>query len=831
MTPDFQKEFSSPLRDARQSSFDFGTPSEPSGEETSLLHAENRRKEEKRGTPPPLETFKEKESKPPPVSPAPYYKDTTEKVTPEEAASERENRPLERIEGVGEKTAKRLEAMGLRDLSDFLLWLPTRYEDHTRIVPIANLQTGRDALICGVVHNTKIWGRNKRRQILVCSLRDASGEISLMYFNYAQYTRSKFPQGARMLCFGKVQERRPTDNQSSPLTMMHPVCKRVPGDEPPPLEKTLTPIYRAGEGVSQKLIRNLVSLALERKLSDFGDLLLAGTDSDEYATHLKKACMGKEISLEKAILTMHRPPPGESPLNVNGTAYRRLAFEELLAWQIAVRQARDDTGQQTACPMGPNLTEANLTEAGITGTNAQERPLLDNSPREKSLREKFLENLPFTPTSSQLNAIAEIDDDLAKSKPMMRLLQGDVGCGKTVVLAAAATACAEAGLQTAIMAPTELLSQQHMRTISEWLNPLGIETAWLSGAMPVAKRRTTLAAIANGSAKVICGTHALFSERVEYRSLGLVIMDEQHRFGVHHRLALLQKNKQDQTDPENAIVPHQLISTATPIPRSLAMTFYAGTDFTTIPEMPPGRQPVNTVMVESGRRAKVIERVAKVCGEGQQAYWVCPLIEESEAVESQAVTTVLEELKKAFQGAPAPLCAAGVHGRTKAKERDRIMSEFVAGKINVLVATTIVEVGVDVPGASLMIIENAERMGLAQLHQLRGRVGRRGGLPSHCVLLYRYTNNEVAMERLKTMKRTSDGFEIARKDLSLRGPGETFSVRQTGANGFRIANPERDFPLLESAREIALTLGKKDPEKAKRISERWVNRGPGYARV
>ena len=403
---------------------------------------------------------------------------------------------------------------------------------------------------------------------------------------------------------------------------------------------------------------------------------------------------------------------------------------------------------------------------------------------------------------------------------MMRLLQGDVGCGKTVVIAAAVAAAVQSGKQAAVMAPTELLAEQHMRTLSDWLEPLGVRLAWLSGGMPRAERRTFEAQLAGGDAQVGVGTHALFQEAVEYRALGLVVVDEQHRFGVHQRLRLVEKGQAD------AEIPHQLVTTATPIPRSLAMTFYAGLDISAIHDMPPGRTPVNTVLVSQQRRAEVVERVAAACRAGRQAYWVCPLIDESEHIESSAAEPTYKALSEALPGVRVGL----LHGRADAGQRDQVMAGFAAGKLGVLVATTVIEVGVDIPRASLMIVENAERMGLAQLHQLRGRVGR-GKEESHCVLMYRPPLGEIAKERLNMMRNSNDGFEIARKDLELRGAGEILGVRQTGALQFRVADLVRDGALAEPAGRIAESMLRRNAPEVEQLIRRWVGEGDRYAQV
>ena len=499
--------------------------------------------------------------------------------------------------------------------------------------------------------------------------------------------------------------------------------------------------------------------------------------------------------LHQALRTVHRPPKGmalETLLSGKHPARKRMALEEILAWHMGLRRMRE------------------------AGQRREAFPLTAHGP----LREGFLRRLPFQLTPGQRQAIEQVDGDLVRDIPMMRLLQGDVGCGKTVVIAAAVLAAIQSGRQAAIMAPTELLAEQHMRTLSDWLAPLGVRLAWLAGGMSRSERRVFEAELAGGDAQLAVGTHALFQEGVQYRSLGLVVVDEQHRFGVHQRLSLVEKGS------AGGQVPHQLVTTATPIPRSLAMTFYAGLDISAIRDMPPGRKPVNTALISQARRHEVIERVAAACGAGRQAYWVCPLIEESEYIESQAAEPTHRELSEALPGIRVGL----LHGRATPRERDRVMGEFAAGKLGVLVATTVIEVGVDIPKASLMIVENAERLGLAQLHQLRGRVGRGADL-SHCVLMYRSPLGEMARERLNTMRSTNDGFEIARKDLALRGAGEILGVRQTGALQFRVADLVRDGALAEPAQRIADEMLRTGGPEVQQLISRWVGEGHRYAGV
>ena len=672
--------------------------------------------------------------------------------------------------------AGKLERLGLRKVRDLLFLLPIRYEDRTRIHPIVDLAPGRRVQIEGVIASARvIMGR--RRSLLV-ALRDETAEIALRFFYFTRQQQAGLSAGTRLLCYGEVRQ------GPRGFEIVHPEYRRLREGEPAAVQDRLTPVYPTTENVTQPRLRRLTDHALEHALPDLPDLVPG---------HLLARFGFPE--LQEALRTVHRPPKGmdlETLLAGTHPARKRLALEEILAWHMGLRKMREADQQAPAVPL------------------AGDGPL----------RTDFLDRLPFEPTAGQRLAIGQIDADLARKTPMMRLLQGDVGCGKTVVIAAALLAAVQSGRQAAVMAPTELLAEQHMRTLSDWLAPLGVRLAWLAGGMPRSERRVFEAELAGGDAQVAVGTHALFQEGVQYRSLGLVVVDEQHRFGVHQRLSLVEKGA------DEGRVPHQLVTTATPIPRSLAMTFYAGLDISAIRDMPPGRQPVNTVLISQERRHEVIERVAAACASGRQAYWVCPLIEESEHIDSQAAEPTHRELSEALPDLRVGL----LHGRATSRERDQVMGEFAAGKLSVLVATTVIEVGVDVPGASLMIIENAERLGLAQLHQLRGRVGR-GADRSHCVLMYRPPLGEIARDRLNTLRNSNDGFEIARKDMALRGAGEILGVRQTGALQFRVADLVRDGELAEPAQRIADEMLRAGGPEVEQLIHRWVGEGGRYARV
>lgn len=686
------------------------------------------------------------------------------------------NPGLTTLPGIGPAMAEKLERLGARTVRDLLFLLPSRYEDRTRIQPIIAAQPGLRVQIEGVIARARVI--TGRRRSLLCVLRDPSAEITLRFFHFTRQQQASLRAGVRLLCYGEVRK------GPRGLEMVHPEYRRLGESEAAPVEDRLTPVYPATEGVTQRRLRKLTGYALQNVMADVPDLIPQ--------RHLSRLRLP---GLLEALRTVHRPPqemPLETLLSGQHPARRRLALEEILAWHLGLRRLRE-TGQQR--------------NAVALRTDGQ-------------LRRKFLAGLPFDLTAGQTRAIAEIDTDLRRRLPMMRLLQGDVGCGKTVVIAAAVLAAVQSGKQAAVMAPTELLAEQHMRTLSDWLEPLGVRLAWLAGGMPRAERRAFEAQLASGGAQVGVGTHALFQEAVGYQALGLVVVDEQHRFGVHQRLQLVEKGQED------AEVPHQLVTTATPIPRSLAMTFYAGLDISAIHDMPPGRRPVNTVLVSQEKRSRVIERVAAACRAGRQAYWVCPLIDESEHIESSAAEPTYRELSEALPGIRVGL----LHGRAGAGQREQVMAEFASGRLSVLVATTVIEVGVDIPRASLMIVENAERMGLAQLHQLRGRVGR-GAEDSHCVLMYRAPLGETARERLNTMRNSNDGFEIARKDLELRGAGEILGVRQTGALQFRVADLVRDGALTAPAQRIADDMLKHNPAEVEQLIRRWVGEGDRYAQV
>ena len=688
--------------------------------------------------------------------------------------------PIDRLKRVGPRLTERLAGLGLTSVQDLLFHLPSRYQDRTRLTPIAELIPGGEALVEGVVSAAEV-ALGRRRSLKVWLADGETRGLMLRFFHFSTAQREGLKPGTRLRCYGEVRQ----GPQS--LEIVHPEYQVLGAEAGPAVAEALTPIYPSTEGLHQATWRSLTDQALEwlgRGASLLPDLLPA-----EVTTPLGLP------DLAAAVAYLHRPPLTanlDELLLRRHPAFHRLAFEELVAHQVSLRRMREEQ-RRVAAPR-------------LTGDGA--------------LRGRLLAGLPFALTGAQQRVLAEIAADLEAPSPMLRLLQGDVGSGKTIVAALAALQAVEADHQVALMAPTELLGEQHLRNLSAWLAPLGLDPLWLAGRHKGRERAGLLAQIADGSARVIVGTHALFQEDVAFANLGLVIIDEQHRFGVHQRMRLREKGARD------GLAPHQLIMTATPIPRSLAMTVYADLDLSVIDELPPGRTPIATVAVSDARRDEVVERVRQACGEGRQAYWVCTLIEESEVLECQAAEETARQLAESLPGLRVGL----VHGRIKGPERDAVMRAFADADLDLLVATTVIEVGVDVPNASLMIIENPERLGLAQLHQLRGRVGR-GAQASFCVLLYRSPLAGQARERLDTLRRESSGFVIAQKDLEMRGPGEVLGTRQTGDLAFRVADPARDQSLLPAAQQAADLMLRDYPELVEPLIRRWLGRREDYGRV
>jgi len=686
--------------------------------------------------------------------------------------------PVAALKGVGPRTAERLARLGIRTAQDLLFHLPHRYEDRTRIVPIGALEPGSTATVVGEIELTQV--RFGRRRALVALLADGTGRLVLRFFHFTSAQQQALERGRRLHCYGEVR-RGPQG-----LEMVHPEHRVLAPGEPVEAEARLTPVYPTTEGLHQLTLRKLT-----------GEALAALAHPGALEDHLPAPLLERLDfpPLAAALELVHRPPR-EAALGeleaARHPAQRRLAFEELLAHHLALRVRRRLLEHQRAEPLpGPG-----------------------------ALSERFLAALPFRLTEAQARVVVEIRADLARPQPMHRLLQGDVGSGKTVVAALAALQAIEAERQVAVMAPTELLAEQHLASFRRWLEPLAVPIAWLSGRLAGRAREQALEAAREHRAALVVGTHALFQERVQFARLGLVIVDEQHRFGVHQRLALLTKGTRERLHP------HQLIMTATPIPRTLAMTAYADLDTSVIDELPPGRRPVETAVVPESRRAEVVARVHRACREGRQSYWVCTLIEESEALEAQAATDTAAALAEALPDVRVGLA----HGRMKAAEKEQTMARFRRGEVDLLVATTVIEVGVDVPNATLMIIENAERLGLAQLHQLRGRIGR-GAQKSACVLLYRGPLSAHARARLKVIRETTDGFEIARRDLELRGPGEVMGTRQAGLVELRIADLVRDQDLLDDVGRAASELLERHDQSVAPLIRRWVGDTVNYVEV
>lgn len=658
---------------------------------------------------------------------------------------------------------------------DALFILPARYEDRTRVTPLGALLAGQRAVAEGEVQLAEVVFR--RRRALLVRLFDGSGFLTLRFFHFSRAQREALARGVRLRCFGEVR-RGPQGPE-----MVHPEYRRV-ADAGEPLDARLTPIYPLTEGATQGRVRAAVERALRRLISSGVPELLPPA----LLASLRLP------PLRDALQFVHHPPQGASLADLAAgrhPAQRRLAFEELLAHQLSLQIIKRRIQSDGA----PALTDAQ----GLGG--------------------KLLRALPWPLTGAQQRVLADVDADLARTTPMVRLIQGDVGCGKTVVAAVAAARAVGSGGQAAFMAPTELLAEQHWRSLDAWFRPLGIAVALLTGSRPARTRRSALEAVASGEAPIAVGTHALFQEGVSFARLDLAIVDEQHRFGVQQRLALRDKRA-------DGAMPHQLIMTATPIPRTLAMTAHADLDVSVIDELPPGRTPVRTVVLAEEKRAQVVERIAAACRAGRQAYWVCPLIDQSEELEAQAA----EDTAAALVAALPEVRVGLVHGRMKGAAKERTMQEFKNGKLQLLVATTVIEVGVDVPNASLMIIENAERMGLAQLHQLRGRVGR-GSRESSCVLLYRGPLSEMARERLAAIRDSNDGFEIAQRDLQLRGPGELLGTRQTGLASLRVADLIRDADLLPQVRAAATRLLDENASSIAPLRARWIGAAETYGRV
>ena len=686
---------------------------------------------------------------------------------------------LLKLKGVGPKVAEKLQRLDIHNQDDLLFHLPLRYQDRSHIYPIGTLRAGMECQITGEVQLSEIkYGRGR---MLLCRISDGTGFITLRFFHFSNAQKNQLKRGVKILCFGEVRRGKVG------FEMAHPEYQFIKENEEIVLDENLSPIYPTTEGVHQLTLRNVMSQVIDKLKKD--DLQLPNLIPAEL---LKKH---NSPTLKEALLYIHNPPIDAQLEELSEGKHftqQSLIVEELLAHHLSMRQLRIEMQKEKA-------------------------PLLKSK---NNLIEHFLSALPFKLTAAQQRVVQDINFDLDQPSPMQRLVQGDVGSGKTVVAALAMLKAVESGYQAAIMAPTELLAEQHFQNFKIWLEPLGINVVWLSGKLKVAAKREALEKINSIDGHVVVGTHALFQDGVEFSKLGLIVVDEQHRFGVHQRLSLREKGNTKEG------YPHQLIMTATPIPRTLAMTAYADLDCSVIDELPPGRIPVETVVIPESKREAIVQRVEQACSEGRQIYWVCTLIEESETLQAQAAEDTATLLAEAL----ADVRVALVHGRMKSEQKEKVMSAFKAGEVDLLVATTVIEVGVDVPNASLMIIENAERLGLSQLHQLRGRVGR-GSQESACVLMYHGTLSGNARERLAIMRETNDGFEIARKDLEIRGPGEVLGTKQTGIMQMRIANLQRDQELVPQVAEMANQIFQHYPNCVEALIHRWIGQAKKYAVV
>lgn len=687
-------------------------------------------------------------------------------------------------------TLNKLAKLGIHHRSDLLLHLPLRYEDETHLAPIETAQPGETIQVQGEITHSEIMYRPRRT--LVCRLRDSGGELYLRFLNFYSSQQKQLAEGKLIRAIGEIR------NGYYGLEMVHPKCRAV--DAGTPLQQSLTPVYPTTAGLRQATLSKLITNALEI-------LPLTDTLPEQILKKLGLADVGESLKV------LHNPSPDISSITLEDRshpAWQRIKFDELLAQQLSMRIHHRERGKRKASEM---KAKGNLTS-------------------------KLIKALPFKLTQAQQKTFSEISHDINQSHPMQRLLLGDVGSGKTIVAALAALQAIENDYQVALMAPTEILAEQHFLKLSDWLIPLGITPVWLSGSLKKKEKKLATDKIASGETRIAIGTHALFQSSVVFQNLGLAIVDEQHKFGVQQRLALHKKGsgkgaldgrgeEVNASEAVNAeIIPHQLMMSATPIPRTLAMSYYADLDVSVIDELPPGRTPVATKLISDTRREEVFERVRAACMVGRQAYWVCPLIDESEALQLQTAIETYQLLTDIFPDLRVGL----VHGKLDNAEKVRVMSSFKSGELQLLVATTVIEVGVDVPNASMMVIDHAERMGLAQLHQLRGRVGR-GAAESLCVLLYQQPLSELARERLKIIYESTDGFEIAQQDLRLRGPGELLGARQSGVAMLRFADINADEDLLDQARLTADELLSDFPEAAQLHLQRWMANKHDYLHV
>jgi len=692
------------------------------------------------------------------------------------------NQPVGILTGIGAQTANRLQKLGLCTLQDLIFHLPLRYEDRTRVYPICSLKPGMSVLISGKVEFIDILPRG--RKSLICRISDGTGFISLKFFHFSASQHNALKPGTSISCFAEVRY------GFAGLEMVHPEYKVIANPDDCITETRLTPVYPLTEGLGQNVIRKAVRQAL----------YLCRQEPELLTDWIPEPILKQYHypSLADAIQTLHAPDESvsiEALQNGSVPALKRLAFEELLTHFLILRTTRNKT-------------------------KAWQAPSFSVGAEGKTATDHFLRSLPFKLTGAQQRVIAEIEADCRLQHPMMRLVQGDVGSGKTVVSAYAALLALTAGYQVAVMAPTELLAEQHKRNFSIWFEGFQTQVVYLTGQLKGNARKAVLQALEDGTAGIIIGTHALFQDSVHFHRLGLIIIDEQHRFGVHQRLALREKGQQGN------IRPHQLVMTATPIPRTLAMLQYSDLDISIIDELPPGRKPIVTSVIPAERRADVIDRINGWVGKNRQVYWVCTLIEESEVLQCEAAEKTAETLTEALPNVRVAL----IHGRMKSAEKDAVMQDFKNHRIDLLVATTVIEVGVDVPNAGLMIIENPERLGLSQLHQLRGRVGRCSD-DSYCLLMYQAPLSDTARHRLGVLRDSNDGFVIAEKDLELRGPGEVMGTRQTGQMHFKIADLARDSDLLDTVQQIGDSFFTHSPQAIQPLCDRWLGASTEYSEV
>ncbi|WP_180126849.1 MULTISPECIES: ATP-dependent DNA helicase RecG [unclassified Acinetobacter] len=678
---------------------------------------------------------------------------------------------VHQLQGVGNAAAALLEKLNIFTTDDLLFHLPRDYEDRSTIIPMNQLTVGRSYLLEGTVKSIDF--PPGKRKSMAALLDDDCGKVTLRFYHIYKGITDRVKPGNRLRIFGEVRV------GARGLEMYHPELQVITEHTPLP-QTQLTAIYPATEGLTQSKLREYVKQALQLYSDDLPELLP------------EKFTNG--YALKQALDYIHHPPVDANMLQLSQgshPAQQRLIFEELVAHQVSLLSRRAYIQQIEA----PSFSTS------------------------KNFTKQLLSTLPFEMTGAQKRVSKEIAVDLKKNKPMLRLVQGDVGAGKTLVAGVAACHALEEGWQVAMMAPTEILAEQHYLNFKKWFEPMGLTVSWLSGKQKGKARAAAEQCIQDGSANLVVGTHALFQDNVQFAKLGLVIIDEQHRFGVDQRLALRNKGL-------NGMTPHQLVMTATPIPRTLAMSAYGDLDTSVIDELPPGRTPIQTVTIPLDRREEVLQRIASNCAEGKQAYWVCTLVEQSETLDAQAAEATFNEIKERFPDLNIGL----VHGKMKADEKQAVMQQFKNNELQLLIATTVIEVGVDVPNASIMVIENAERLGLSQLHQLRGRVGR-GAKASFCALLYKNPLSQNGQERLRIMRETNDGFIIAEKDLEIRGPGELLGTKQTGDMGFRVAKLERDDHLLNQAHYVAQQVLNDYPAQAQALLKRWLPEAPRYAYV